>query len=219
MVTLLLSALGGVLALDATSLGQVMISRPLVAGALTGWFLGDPALGAEMGAILELFHIAGMPAGGSRVPEPGPASVASVVVATSTAGSSGIVLGLLVGLVTSELGGMTVGPQRRVSSRLIGWIEEGSPTPGHLDAAHLAVMSLDFVRGAAITAVALVAGTWLARHFGSFWALGSGPTMSILLIGASIHLGALLRGFGGWSSRRVVFMVGVVAGIIGAYWA
>ena len=39
-----------------------MISRPLVAGALTGWLLGDPVTGLEVGAMLELFHLAGMPA-------------------------------------------------------------------------------------------------------------------------------------------------------------
>lgn len=33
----LIALLGGGLALDATSVGQFMLSRPLVAGALTGW--------------------------------------------------------------------------------------------------------------------------------------------------------------------------------------
>ena len=75
-----LVVLGGLLALDATSVGQFMISRPLVAGTLTGWWLGDPALGLEIGAILELFHLAGVPAGGSRVPDTGPASVVAVAV-------------------------------------------------------------------------------------------------------------------------------------------
>ena len=76
------------LALDATSLGQFMISRPLVGGAITGWLLGDPVLGLEVGAVLELFHIAGLPAGGSRVPEAGPASVAAVAVAASSGGAT-----------------------------------------------------------------------------------------------------------------------------------
>lgn len=218
-MTLLLSALGGVLALDATSLGQFMVSRPLVGGALTGWLLGDPVLGLEVGAILELFHIGGMPAGGTRVPETGPASVASVAVAVSLGGAPGIILGTVVGLVTSQLGGMTIGVQRHVSAVLIGRVEAGAATPGHLDAAHLAVIALDFFRGAAVTAVAVSTGTWLAGALGPWWALGYGPTVGIVLVGASIHLGALLKGFGGWVSRRVVFMVGVVAGILGAYLA
>ncbi len=216
-MTLLLSALGGMLALDATSLGQFMISRPLVGGAITGWLLGDPVLGLEVGAVLELFHIAGLPAGGSRVPEAGPASVAAVAVAASSGGAPGLALGILVGLVTSDLGGMTVGVQRHVSAVLIGRVEAGPATPAYLDAAHLSLMALDFLRGAAVTVVAIWAGSWLVETSASWWTLGYGHTVGIILIGASVHLGALLRGFGGWRSRRVVFMVGAVAGMIGAY--
>ena len=50
----LVALLGGVLALDGTSVGQFMLSRPVVAGALTGWMLGDPALGLLIGTLLEL---------------------------------------------------------------------------------------------------------------------------------------------------------------------
>ena len=96
-MTLLLSVLGGVLALDATSVGQFMISRPLVAGALTGWLLGDPVTGLEVGAMLELFHLAGMPAGGSRAPETGPASVAAVTVVVSLGSGAGLALGIALG--------------------------------------------------------------------------------------------------------------------------
>jgi len=84
-----LAILGGLLALDATSVGQFMISRPLVAGTLAGWWLGDPGLGLEIGAILELFYLAGVPAGGSRVPETGSASVVAVAVAMSAGGLAG----------------------------------------------------------------------------------------------------------------------------------
>ena len=51
----LVALLGGVLALDGTSVGQFMLSRPVVAGALTGWMLGDPALGLLIGTLLELY--------------------------------------------------------------------------------------------------------------------------------------------------------------------
>ncbi len=54
MNILLLSLLGGVLAVDGTSVGQFMVSRPLVAGVLAGWLLGDPMSGLWVGGILEL---------------------------------------------------------------------------------------------------------------------------------------------------------------------
>ena len=38
--------------LDRVALVQIMISRPLVAGPLTGWVLGDPLVGLEIGMLL-----------------------------------------------------------------------------------------------------------------------------------------------------------------------
>ena len=216
-MSLSLALLGGLLALDATSVGQFMVSRPLVAGTLAGWWLGDPAVGLGIGSILELFHLAGVPAGGSHVPESGPASVVAVAVAISAGGPAGLALGLLAGLVVSEIGGITIGLQRHVVSRLVGRIEAGSVTAPRLTAVHLSSMLLDFLRGAVVTAVGLVVVGGLAGLLVSRWPLPYEMTVALILVGASVHLGALLRGFGGWRSRRIVFLVGLVAGIIGAY--
>ena len=217
MTTLSLAFLGGLLALDATSVGQFMVSRPLVAGTLAGWWLGDPALGLEMGAVFELFHVAGVPAGGSRVPESGPASVVAVAVAMSAGGLAGLALGLLAGIAVAEMGGMTVGLQRHGVSRLFDRIDAGSATVRKLTAVHLSSVFLDFTRGAVVTVVGLLVGGWLSGIVGSRWPLPYETTTALILIGASVHLGALLKGFGGWKSRRAVFLVGLVAGIVGAY--
>jgi PTS system mannose-specific IIC component len=211
-----LAILGGVLALDATSVGQFMVSRPFVAGTLTGWLLGDPALGLEIGAIFELFHLAGVPAGGSRVPESGPASVVAVAVAMSAGGVAGLALGLVAGLVVSEVGGMTIGLQRHFVARFFARIEAGSITAPKLTAVHLSSVLLDFVRGAGVTVVGLVVGGWFSGVFASRWPLPYETTVMLILIGASVHVGALLRGFGGWKSRRAVFLVGLLAGVVGA---
>ncbi len=216
-MSLSLAFLGGLLALDATSVGQFMVSRPLVAGTLAGWWLGDPVLGLEIGAILELFHLAGVPAGGSRVPESGPASAVAVGVGISAGGPAGLALGLVAGLVVSEVGGITIGLQRHLVSRLVGRIEAGSVTAPKLTAVHLSSMLLDFARGVVVTAVGLAVGGWLAGLLVSRWPLAYEVTLALVLVGASVHLGALLRGFGAWRSRRVVFLVGLGAGIIGAY--
>ena len=76
---------------------------------------------------------------------------------------------------------------------------------------------MDFVRGAVVTAAGLVVGGWLSGFLASRWPLPYETTVALILIGASVHLGALLRGFGGWKNRRAVFLVGLVAGIVGAY--
>ena len=204
------------MALDATSVGQFMFSRPLVAGALAGWWLGDPAVGLEIGAILELFHLAGVPAGGSRVPESGPASVVAVAVSISAGGLAGLAMGVVAGLAVSEIGGMTVGVQRHTATVLFGRMEAGSVTASKLAAAHLSSMLVDFVRGVVVTVMGLVVGGWMADVFVTRWPLPYQTTVALVLVGAAVHLGALLKGFGGWKSRRAVFLVGLVAGIVGA---
>ena len=194
-----------------------MVSRPLVAGTLAGWWLGDPTLGLEVGAILELFQLAGVPAGGSRVPESGPASVVAVAVAMSAGGLAGLAMGLVAGLVFSEIGGMTVTLQRHMVARVFGRTDSRSMTAQKLTAVHISSVAVDFVRGMVVTAVGLVVGGWLSGVLASRWPLAYETTVALILIGASVHLGALLRGFGGWKSRRAVFLVGLVAGIVGAY--
>ena len=203
-----LAFLGGLLALDATSVGQFMVSRPLVASTLTGWWLGDPALGLEIGAILELFHLAGVPAGGSRVPETGPASVVAVAVALSAGGLAGLAFGVVAGLAVSELGGMTVGFQRHLVGRLFSRIDAGSVTAPKITAAHLLSVFLDFVRGAVVTVAAVVVGGWLSGVLASRWPLPYETTIALVLVGASVHLGALLKGFGGGRAAAQSFWSG-----------
>jgi uncharacterized membrane protein YjjP (DUF1212 family) len=50
----------------------------------------------------------------------------------------------------------------------------------------------------------------------SRWPLPYETTVALIMVGAFVHLGALLKGFGGWKSRRIVFVVGLLAGIVGA---
>ncbi|MEE2668811.1 MAG: PTS sugar transporter subunit IIC [Gemmatimonadota bacterium] len=214
---LALSTLGAVLALDATSLGQFMISRPLVAATLAGGLLGEPGLGIQIGAILELFYLSEMPSGGFRVPELGPASVVAVALASTTGGPAGVVIGITAGLLVSELGGLTVEAQRRLNMTVTASVEATRVNELRLVCAHLLAMSLDFVRGGIVTLVGISVGTQVIGIVADRWTLSSESTMAIVVVAASIHLGALLRRFGGWRARQTVFLVGLIAGIIGTY--
>jgi mannose/fructose/N-acetylgalactosamine-specific phosphotransferase system component IIC len=51
------------LSLDGTALGQFMVSRPIVVGPVTGWLLGHPDIGTELGALIELIWIGDLPVG------------------------------------------------------------------------------------------------------------------------------------------------------------
>ena len=46
--------------LDRVALVQIMISRPLVAATLTGWVLGSPLVGMEIGMLLEYLRGEGL---------------------------------------------------------------------------------------------------------------------------------------------------------------
>jgi mannose/fructose/N-acetylgalactosamine-specific phosphotransferase system component IIC len=52
---LIASFLGSILSLDVTILGNFMISRPIVAGPIIGYFLGDMKIGIEIGILFEMF--------------------------------------------------------------------------------------------------------------------------------------------------------------------
>ncbi len=66
---ILVSAVGGLIALDKTAAFQVMISRPIVAAPLVGLLLGDPMTGLKAGLVLELLWIGHLPVGADLPPD------------------------------------------------------------------------------------------------------------------------------------------------------
>lgn len=209
MELLQLTLLGGVLALDATSVGQFMISRPLVAGALTGWVIGEPEAGMAVGAILELYLLVSFPTGGSRFPE---GATASVVAAAAAGEGSGGALALAVaaGLVWGQLAGSTVTWLRRVNARLVPDPERGPASSGRLTAAHLGAVLIDFARGAAVTIVGVLLARPSVAALASSWPIAADATLGLLLVGGSVSVGILLRDFGGFRRRVAAFVVGLV---------
>jgi mannose/fructose/N-acetylgalactosamine-specific phosphotransferase system component IIC len=57
------AAIGGLIGLDRTAVGQFMVSQPVVAGPLTGWLLGDVTAGLVIGGVLELIWVLDLPIG------------------------------------------------------------------------------------------------------------------------------------------------------------
>jgi len=58
-----LSLLMAFLSLDVSAAGQFMISRPIVTGPVVGWLVGQPGIGLELGALIELIWIGDVPVG------------------------------------------------------------------------------------------------------------------------------------------------------------
>ncbi|MBD3348192.1 MAG: hypothetical protein GF400_03215, partial [Candidatus Eisenbacteria bacterium] len=64
-----LAGLAGLLAIDATAALQIMVSQPLVAGALAGAACGDPGTGLVIGAVLQLIWLGALPVGAAAFPD------------------------------------------------------------------------------------------------------------------------------------------------------
>jgi mannose/fructose/N-acetylgalactosamine-specific phosphotransferase system component IIC len=76
-----------------------MIARPLVAGVVAGWIVGDVPTGATIGVILELFALDLLPVGAARYPDYGTGAVAATLAAGGAPDVFGLGLAVLLGLV------------------------------------------------------------------------------------------------------------------------
>lgn len=117
-----LALVAGALALDATAAFQVMVSQPLVAGSIAGLVVGDPALGASVGATLQLVWIGSLPVGAAPFPDAAPASVVGVGLAYllgrgGVAPGWSLAAGVIVGLAAGAAGRAAVCGVRRLNAR------------------------------------------------------------------------------------------------------
>lgn len=214
---LLLLLLGGVVTVDGTSLGQFMVSRPLVAASLAGWIAGAPEQGALLGLLLEAFHLTVLPVGAARYPEGGPAAVAAAgVYATAVPASAPGMWSILLPVVALALlwewvAGLTVQGLRQLNVRLSPPPQAVSLRPERLERRHLLAVAVDFARGV------LLAGAGIAL-FAAVLALPAGllpgPGIARLALGAALaaSLGAALRMFG--RERARLFLVGALGGVL-----
>lgn len=217
MTLTLLAVLGAVVAVDATSLGQLMLSRPLIAGTLAGALVGMPLEGALIGALMEIMSLGILPVGAARYPETGTAAVAAVGT-MGLAGAAplpeGLLLVLLYGLVWQRLFGATVVAERYLNERLVHAGEEDERADLHdrIERWHLTSMTVDLLRGAIATVVAILAGVPLLRFTIEFMVL-PGPVAAAAVAGAAA---AVLMGTARTlaDSRRslVLLLAGLICG-------
>ncbi|HEX2202721.1 MAG TPA: PTS sugar transporter subunit IIC [Longimicrobium sp.] len=154
-----LALVGGVVALDGTSVGQVMLSRPLVAGTLGGLLVGAPAQGAMAGVVLEALHLAVLPVGAARYPEGGPAAlVAGAFYAASDPGTDhgpgvygGLLLVTVFALAWEWVGAASVEWMRRFNVRFAGVPRPEDADPAAVARRHGTAIALDYARGAGVT--------------------------------------------------------------------
>lgn len=212
---LLLGLLGGVLALDGTSVGQFMLSRPLIAAGLAGIATGSPEAGIVIGVLLEALQLAVLPVGAARYPEAAPAAVAAAGAYAGAAVDAPVALmaAVVFSMAWGRVGGATVEWLRRTNVA-IAVPAEGPLSPGEVERRHLRAAGLDFARGAAVTVAGLlVLGTLLETlgwiPFQEHW------TRPALALSAAGALASSLRLFG--RRRLPLFLAGAAAGL-GVLW-
>lgn len=104
------AAVAVVAGLDRTAILQGMVCRPLVAAPLTGWLLGQPLVGLEVGALLELLWLSRLPVGASVPHDDTQVAVGATVLALGMgaqlgqAGHAFTLLSLLLALPLGKVG-------------------------------------------------------------------------------------------------------------------
>lgn len=211
-----LALLGGLVGIDATSFGQVMVSRPLVAATLGGWVFGSPEEGLLLGVALELFELCIVPVGAVRTPEGGTGALAAgAAYAVSGPATFAVVpfaLALTYGLLVERAAGETVAALRRFNGRLVGEAAlAGMATAGQMARRHVAGIALDFARGGAVSVAAGLAGAALLAALPPLTPEGGRAAFAILGIVLPAMAGAGAAVLAG-GTRVSAFLAGLAVG-------
>ena len=213
-----LSILGAVLGLDTVSFPQAMLSRPLVAATLGGALVGSPMGGLLVGATLELIALETLPFGASRYPEWGSASVVGgALYGSSPVPAAGaLTLALLAAIATAWIGGWTMVRLRQRNGR---WSAKAQPAlsagaRGTVITLQLKGMTADLVRGAVLTALAILAFEPLNVASLALWTVDARVSRALAVgIALSVAVAASWKLFHGSIPARWVFPLGLVLGM------
>lgn len=182
--------LGAVLGLDVVSFPQAMVSRPIVAATLGGAFIGNPPAGLLIGVVLEMIALDTLPFGASRYPEWGSAGVVGgSLFASQHSGMPGALpASLLAALLTASISGWSMVMLRRlIASRLErtrDQLEAGSRDA--LLSLHLSGMSLDLLRAALVTIVAMIIFAPLVKAIVAIWGSESAASHAVVVVVAAV---------------------------------
>jgi mannose/fructose/N-acetylgalactosamine-specific phosphotransferase system component IIC len=213
-----IAMLGALLGLDVVTFPQAMISRPIVAATVAGAFIGNPAAGLTIGAMMELIALGMLPFGASKYPEWGSASVVGGVLYASHIGdpAGALPASLLAALITAVVSGWSMVRLRRMNAARAASQRRALDAGSSSAIVGLQVFGLtaDFFRGGAVTLAAMLAFRPLINVVVSVW--HSDPLYSraiVVTIAASAAAGAIWKIFHSVARARILFLAGLVAGV------
>lgn len=214
-VVLSLLAWGTLVGLDLVSVPQAMLSRPLVAGSVAGWLVGDVEAGLRIGVLFELFALDVLPVGAVRYPDYGPATVAAVALGAGAPWELGLGLSTALGLVLAVLGGWSLQTVRRWNARAIQR-RAAALAAGESSAIRrlqYGALLRDAARGLILTLLGLVAASSIKERV----LLDRQTAVALTLVAIGSALAAAVTGAvrsSGRSARLKWLLAGAGAGIL-----
>ncbi len=194
---------GTLVGLDLVSVPQAMISRPLVAGTVAGWLIGDVQAGLRIGVLFELFALDVLPVGAVRYPDYGPATIAAVALAAGSPWQLGLGLSTAMGLVLALLGGWSLQVVRRLNARAIqrraAALAAGES--GAIRRLQYGGLVRDAARGFLLTLVGVVLAMLLKQHL----PLDQQTSLALTLVAIGSALAAAANGAFRSSGRSARF--------------
>jgi len=161
---------GGLIALDITGFGPLMIAQPLVAGPLFGWLTGHLAAGVIIGGIVQLLWMDITPVGVGIPYDAMAVTVLATFWATLAPDLSlaHIVLALIMAVPFGSLFRRMDQHARRFNTHLLHRIEKVKDEylPLALDAGIVAGLVWSFLRYALSYFLAMLAGAWVWKKIG-----------------------------------------------------
>jgi len=190
--------------LDRVALVQMMISRPLVAGPLTGLVLGKPLLGLEVGMLLELLWLGRLPVGAAIPPDDTQVSVGATVLAFSMGqilgltGMPMVILAVLIAIPLGKFGQIFDRLARQVNDRLaasgLQALEHGDTK--RLERMHLMGLVSFALASLATACVIVLVGSVILFYLaplliGAVREAGLSLQYSLIMVGAASLLGTI----------------------------
>jgi PTS system mannose-specific IIC component len=190
--------------LDRVALVQAMISRPLVAAPLTGWLLGNPLIGLEVGMLLELLWLGRLPVGAAIPPDDTQVAVGATVLALTIGpllgmkGMPFVILSVLVAIPLGKFGQVFERLARHANDRLAisgGNALMAGSTKG-LERYHLLGLASFALASLATAFVIILVGSAVLYSLapllvGAVREAGLSLQYSLVLVGAAVLLGTI----------------------------
>jgi PTS system mannose-specific IIC component len=190
--------------LDRVALIQFMISRPLVAGPLTGWVLGHPLVGMEIGMLLELLWLGRLPVGAAIPPDDTQVAVGATVLAISMGhllnlnGMPLVILSVLIAIPLGKFGQVFDRLARHVNGRLAisGHHALMAGNTSSLERYHLLGLASFALASLATAFVIVLSGSFVLYFMaplliGAVREAGLSLQYSLVLVGAASLLGTI----------------------------